>query len=81
LVIAVQLQDLDDSVREEIIEHMETMAGEGLRTIGLAYHDVADVEAVRLLEDAPTDDMRMTFIALVGIRDPPRKVAAHRYDP
>lgn len=76
-MIAVQRQDLDDSVREGIIEHMKTMAGEGLRTIALAYHDLADVEIVRALEDAPTEDMQMTFIALIGIRDPPRKVALH----
>jgi hypothetical protein len=33
-----------------------------------------DLEAVKALEDAPTPEMAITFIGLVGIRDPPRKV-------
>ena len=33
-----------------------------------------DLEAVKALDEAPTPEMAVTFIGLVGIRDPPRKV-------
>jgi len=60
-------------MQKEIMEHIEGMAGHGLRTIGIAFSDIEDVEVVRQLEDAPPAEMRMTFIAVLGIRDPPRE--------
>ncbi len=62
-------------MQREITEHIEGMAGHGLRTIGAAFSDVADVDAVRLLEDAPTPEMALTIIAVLGIRDPPREAS------
>jgi magnesium-transporting ATPase (P-type) len=66
-------QPLTDSVREEVAGHIATMAGRGLRTLGLAVADVDDVGGVAGLEDAPAPDMRMTLVAVIGIRDPPRE--------
>ncbi len=68
-------QELDAAMQKEIMEHIEGMAGHGLRTIGIAFSDIEDVEVVRQLEDAPPAEMRMTFIAVLGIRDPPREAS------
>jgi len=66
-------QPLDANMMEEIMQHISGMAGHGLRTIAVAFCDVDDVEAVRGLEDAPTPEMALTFIGVLGIRDPPRE--------
>jgi P-type Ca2+ transporter type 2C len=69
-------QPLTDSVREEVAGHIATMAGRGLRTLGLAVADVDDVGGVAGLEDAPAPEMRMTLVAVIGIRDPPREASS-----
>eukprot|EP00291_Cryptomonas_curvata_P007377 CAMPEP_0172195970 /NCGR_PEP_ID=MMETSP1050-20130122/26527_1 /TAXON_ID=233186 /ORGANISM="Cryptomonas curvata, Strain CCAP979/52" /LENGTH=714 /DNA_ID=CAMNT_0012872139 /DNA_START=41 /DNA_END=2181 /DNA_ORIENTATION=+ len=66
-------QAMSEQLKEEIMAQITAMAGDGLRTIGIAYCDAKDLEAVRLLEDVPTPEMAMVFIGVVGIRDPPRK--------
>mmetsp|Transcript_58738 Transcript_58738/g.155402 ORF Transcript_58738/g.155402 Transcript_58738/m.155402 type:complete len:519 (-) Transcript_58738:1058-2614(-) len=64
---------LDEGMRRDVLDHISAMAGEGLRTIGVAYSAVPDVEAVQRLEDAPSKDMGVVLLGIVGIRDPPRK--------
>jgi magnesium-transporting ATPase (P-type) len=66
-------QAISPQMREEIMQQITTMASSGLRTIGIAYCPVSNLEAAKALEDAPGPDMAMVFIGLVGIRDPPRK--------
>ncbi len=67
-------QSMNEQMRVEIMEQITTMASAGLRTIGIAYCPVSNLEATKMLEDAPGSDMAMIFIGIVGIRDPPRKV-------
>jgi magnesium-transporting ATPase (P-type) len=69
-------QPLTDSVRDEVAGHIATMAGRGLRTLGLATVEVDDVGTVAGLEDAPAPEMRMTLVAVIGIRDPPREASS-----
>ncbi|MDO8634733.1 MAG: cation-transporting P-type ATPase, partial [Dehalococcoidia bacterium] len=57
-------QALTDREREEIVAHAQTMAGDGLRVLGLAYKSNSRPgEAV---------DQNMVFAGLVGMIDPPR---------
>ena len=66
-------QRMDEQMKKEIMSQIDAMASNGLRTIGIAYNDVADIEAAKKAEDMPAPDMVMVFVGLVGIRDPPRK--------
>jgi magnesium-transporting ATPase (P-type) len=66
-------QEIDSQMRAEIMSQIMTMAGAGLRTIVIAFCPVPNLEVAKALEEAPGPDMAMIFIALVGIRDPPRK--------
>ncbi len=70
-------QPIDAQMRGEIMAQITTMASAGLRTIGIAYCPVSNLDATKALEDAPAQDMAMVFIGLVGIRDPPRKVSSY----
>ena len=71
-------QAIDPQMRAVVVSQIASMAGAGLRTIAIAFCPVPDLEAAKALEEAPGPDMAMIFIALVGIRDPPRKAAAPR---
>jgi Ca2+-transporting ATPase len=61
---------LDDSMRREILEANEEMAGSALRVLAVAY---------RLGEDLPEGEMvdeierELTLIGLIGMIDPPRR--------
>lgn len=67
-------QAINPQMRAEMMCQINTMAGAGLRTIAIAFCSVGDLEFAKALEEVPHSDMVMVFIALVGIRDPPRKV-------
>jgi Ca2+ transporting ATPase len=68
-------QVIDPQMRAEMMSQITAMAGAGLRTIAIAFCPVPSLELANALEEAPGPDMAMIFIALVGIRDPPRKAA------
>ena len=66
---------LDGALRGEVEQHVAAMAGEGLRTIALAYADVEDVAAAAAALGEPAlEGLRLRLVAVIGIRDPPRKV-------
>jgi Ca2+-transporting ATPase len=58
---------LDETARAEILSRAETLAGEGIRVLGVA--DKADA-------DPTTAEENMTFLGLVGLLDPSRPEAA-----
>ena len=65
---------LGAQIRAEVDRHLAAMAGDGLRTIALALAEVNDVESAAALSDPPPEGMPLQLIAVIGIRDPPRKV-------
>jgi Ca2+-transporting ATPase len=58
---------LDETERREIIARAETMAGEGIRVLGVASKSDADLA---------TAEENMTFLGLVGLLDPSRPEVA-----
>mmetsp|Transcript_52999 Transcript_52999/g.139739 ORF Transcript_52999/g.139739 Transcript_52999/m.139739 type:complete len:712 (-) Transcript_52999:312-2447(-) len=64
---------LDENMKKDIFSNITEMAGAGLRTIGIAFSEVSNLDEVKQLEDAPSKDMTVIFLGIVGIRDPPRK--------
>jgi magnesium-transporting ATPase (P-type) len=64
---------LDDTWRKRILADVETLAGEALRTLSVAYRPLdagEDLEAGEALE------RDLIFVGTVGIIDPPREEAA-----
>jgi Ca2+-transporting ATPase len=57
-------QTLTDKERDEIVARAQSMAGDGLRVLGLAYKSNS-----KLTESV---DQNMVFVGLVGMIDPPR---------
>jgi Ca2+-transporting ATPase len=58
---------LDDATRRSILGHAESLAGEGIRVLGIAAKPAAVLA---------TAEENMTFLGLVGLVDPPRPEAA-----
>lgn len=56
--------ELTDKERDEIVARAQTMAGDGLRVLGLAYKSSS--------KPAEPVDQNMVFVGLVGMIDPPR---------
>lgn len=61
-------QPLRDEVRNNILQHLDDFAGEGLRVLGLAYKEVEkkDTYSVGEVEN------ELTFVGLSAMTDPPR---------
>lgn len=66
---------LDESRRADILADVAAMAGDALRTLGVAYRPLADGEGVDAASDA-TLEQDMAYVGTVGIIDPPREEAA-----
>ena len=60
-----QEQELNTSEREKILALVQTMAGNGLRVLGMAYKQIS--------QSAETMEKDMVFVGLVGMIDPPRE--------
>ncbi len=72
LAASTRLEDgrpLDDSGRAAWLERADDMAGNGLRLLALADRTITDEETITY-ED-------LTFLGLVGFRDPPRADVRH----
>lgn len=64
---------LDDVRRDEIRRSIEALAGEALRTLGLAYRLLPEEARAPLDPDAETE---LVWLGVVGMIDPPRPEAA-----
>jgi calcium-translocating P-type ATPase len=62
--------DLDAAARERASQAFITLAGQGLRVLGVA-HRVADADA-QAVETADDAEQGLTFLGLVALYDPPR---------
>ena len=70
-----QVQEMNPNKREVILGLISEWAQNGLRTFALGYKDVSDLSSfMSVSETDPETDL--TFIALVGIKDPLRKGVA-----
>jgi Ca2+-transporting ATPase len=62
------IRELNDEERSVILKHNETMAGDALRVLALAYREFAD----HAPENEDELESEMIFLGLVGMMDPPR---------
>jgi Ca2+-transporting ATPase len=71
--VGMNVVPLDAPMRERILGDVAAMAGDALRTLGVAYRTLADGE-----EDADDDVLErgLAYVGSVGIIDPPREEAA-----
>ncbi len=64
-----RVMDLDDRLRQQILDANDAMSNQALRVLGLAYRIVPDVADDFKAEDVEQD---LTFVGLVGMIDPAR---------
>lgn len=67
---------LTPELRNTLLERTVTYGSNGLRTLALAYVDVADTDAAHYHTESSKDfskfEQNLTFVSLVGMLDPPR---------
>jgi len=70
---------LQDNEKRQYMQLIDEMAGEGLRTLSIAYRDfdVFDIGAYSEDADHEPPEMKLTLIAIVGIEDPVRVEVPH----
>lgn len=61
--------EIDETMRQKIIQAYEQMAKSGLRTLALAYKDVSKQSKM----DAKSIENNLVFLGIAGIIDPPHK--------
>jgi Ca2+-transporting ATPase len=68
------LRRLDQARRDEILKTTEQLGGQALRTLGIAYREVAagDLDTDQVTEQVESN---LVFAGLIGMMDPPREEA------
>jgi magnesium-transporting ATPase (P-type) len=69
----MEVVPLDDTRRRKILADVETLSGEALRTLSVAYRPLAPHEDAAMGDVAERD---LIFVGTVGIIDPPREEAS-----
>ena len=77
-IVGDQARLLSDERREEILASNETLAGEALRTLGVAFRSLPPEELDREVDDRIERDL--VFLGLVGMIDPPREEVREAVD-
>lgn len=68
ILIAGEVKNLDNGHKEQLIKTSHSIAQKGLRILALAYKDIAS------RDPAPDEaEENLTFVGLVGMRDPPKQ--------
>ncbi len=71
--VGLDLVDLDDVRRAQILGDVDTLSDAALRTLAVAYRPLAGGEETQISESLEHD---LVFVGTVGIIDPPREEAA-----
>lgn len=75
-LVGGNVEVLDEGRRRRVLDAVERMSGEALRTLGVAYRETEDVDVPAGVADTPEAVERDLVLAgLVGIIDPPRPEA------
>jgi P-type Ca2+ transporter type 2C len=77
-IVGDEARLLNDERREEIRASNETLAGEALRTLGVAFRSLPPEELVGEVDDRIERDL--VFLGLVGMIDPPREEVREAVD-
>jgi Ca2+-transporting ATPase len=73
-LVSEEARALDDARRAELLQTNEQLAGEALRTLGVAYRSLP-ADALETGEPDETLERDLVFAGLVGMIDPPREEA------
>jgi Ca2+-transporting ATPase len=71
--VGMDVVALDEALRAKILADVDTLSGEALRTLAVAYRPLAAHEDVQAPESLERD---LIFVGTAGIIDPPREEAA-----
>jgi Ca2+-transporting ATPase len=77
-IVGDEARLLSDERREEILASNETLAGEALRTLGVAFRSLPPEELDGEVDDRIERDL--VFLGLVGMIDPPREEVREAVD-
>ena len=77
-IVGDEARLLSDERREEILASNETLAGEALRTLGVAFRSLPPEELNGDVDDRIERDL--VFLGLVGMIDPPREEVREAVD-
>jgi P-type Ca2+ transporter type 2C len=77
-IVGDEARLLSDERHEEILASNETLAGEALRTLGVAFRSLPPEELDREVDDRIERDL--VFLGLVGMIDPPREEVREAVD-
>lgn len=66
--------DLDDDRRRRVLASVNELAGQGYRTLGVAYKTIETEPPIEGLDES--HESELVFVGVVGIIDPPRDEAA-----
>ena len=77
-IVGDEARLLSDERREEILASNETLAGEALRTLGVAFRSLPPEELDGEVDDSIERDL--VFLGLVGMIDPPREEVREAVD-
>ncbi|CAG9336020.1 unnamed protein product [Blepharisma stoltei] len=77
LTLDASLADIDEDRRHQMKRDIETMAGQGLRTLGIAFKDLTedDMENLKAVDKSGVPVLEkkgLNLIGIFGIYDPPR---------
>ena len=73
------VQTLDEKTKQALMNDVTGLSSEGLTAVGIAYCDIDDVANTKDISNLPTQEMKMTLVATLGLQDPPRKVSGLRW--
>lgn len=74
--VGMDVVPLDEDMHTKILANVDTLSGEALRTLAVAYRPLAANEDLESLESIESLERNLIFVGTAGIIDPPREEAA-----